>query len=125
MGATADGEEPFSGGSRAPEQAGAVFELYRTEPMLLHEAEKRVLGFDHQQIAGAVMQLWKFPTNLTEAVTCHHNPASAVLARQEAAVVHLADHLVNALAIGSSGSHQVPPMSMRAWETLGLPTTVL
>lgn len=111
--------------SRAPQEAREVFELYQKERLLLHEAEQRVLGFDHQQIAGAVMQLWKFPANLTQAVACHHNPASADLARQEAAVVHLADHLVNALGIGSSGSRHVPPLSMRAWETLGLPTTAL
>jgi HD-like signal output (HDOD) protein len=84
-----------------------------------------VLGFDHQQIAGAVMQLWKFPNNLVQAVACHHQPESSDIARHEAAVVHLADHLVNAMQIGSSGERHVPPLSMRAWETLGLPTTVL
>jgi len=111
--------------SRAPQQAKEVFELYRTEHLLLHEAEKRVLGFDHQQIAGAVMQQWKFPANLVQAVACHHQPESADTARQEASVVHLADHLVNAFQIGSSGERNVPPLSMRAWEILGLPTTAL
>ena len=111
--------------SRAPESAQEIFELYRKEHLLLYEAEKRVLGFDHQQIAGAVMELWKFPSNLVQAVACHHQPESSDIARQEAAVVHLADHLVNAMQIGSSGERHVPPLSMRAWETLGLPTSVL
>ncbi len=111
--------------SRAPEPTREIFALYRSEHLLLHEAEQRVLGFDHQQIAAAVMQQWKFPVNLTQAVACHHQPESADTARQEASVVHLADHLVNALQIGSSGERHVPPLNMRAWETLGLPTTVL
>lgn len=111
--------------SRAPQPAKEVFELYRSERILLHEAEKRVLGFDHQQVAAAVMQQWRFPVNLTQAVGCHHQPESADTARQEACVVHLADHLVNALQIGSSGERHVPPLSMRAWETLGLPTSAL
>ena len=111
--------------ARAPQQAKEVFALYRSERILLHEAEKRVLGFDHQQIAGAVMEQWKFPTNLIQAVACHHQPESAEGARQEASVVHLADHLVNALQLGSSGERNVPPLNMRAWETLGLPTSVL
>jgi len=111
--------------SRAPDQAKEVFELYQKEHLLLHEAEKKVLGFDHQQIASAVMQQWKFPSNLIQAVACHHQPELAETARQEASVVHLADHLVNALQLGSSGERRVPPLSMRAWETLGLPTTVL
>lgn len=111
--------------SRAPQQAKEVFELYRNERVLLHEAEKRVLGFDHQEVAAAVMQQWKFPANLVQAVACHHQPEAADTARQEASVVHLADHLVNALQLGSSGERNVPPLSMRAWETLNLPTTVL
>ena len=111
--------------SRAPQETKQVFALYQSERLLLHEAEKRVLGFDHQQIASAVMQQWKFPANLIQAVACHHHPESAESARQEASVVHLADHLVNALQLGSSGERNIPPLSMRAWETLGLPTTAL
>ena len=111
--------------SCAPQQAKEVFEVYRNERVLLHEAEKRVLGFDHQEVAAAVMQQWKFPANLVQAVACHHQPEAADTARQEASVVHLADHLVNALQLGSSGERNVPPLSMRAWETLNLPTTVL
>ena len=111
--------------SRAPQEAKEVFSLYQKEHVLLYEAEKRVLGFDHQQIAGAVLQLWKFPNNLIQAVSFHHQPEAAENARQEASVVHLADHLVNALQLGSSGERNVPPLSMRAWEILGLPTTSL
>ena len=111
----------------APKDAETVgaADMYRSERILLHEAEQRVLGFDHQQVAAAVMQQWRFPVNLTQAVGCHHQPESADTARQEACVVHLADHLVNALQIGSSGERHVPPLSMRAWETLGLPTSAL
>ena len=111
--------------TRAPQPTKEVFELYRSERLLLHEAEKRVLGFDHQQVAAAVMQQWRFPVNLIQAVACHHQPESADLARQEASVVHLADHLVNALQLGSSGERHVPPLSTRAWETLGLPLSAL
>jgi HD-like signal output (HDOD) protein len=110
---------------RAPQSAQKVFELYHNEKILLTEAEKRVLGFDHQQIAGAVLQLWKFPHNIVQAVACHHNPESSQSARVEASVVHLADHLVNAMQIGSSGERFVPPLDMRAWETLGLTTGML
>jgi len=111
--------------SRAPQSAQKIFEMYQQEHLLLHEAEKRVLGFDHQEIAGEVMRLWNFPGNLVQAVACHHQPESADVARQEASVVHLADHLVNAMQLGSSGERYVPPLNMKAWETLGLPTSAL
>jgi putative nucleotidyltransferase with HDIG domain len=111
--------------SRAPQPTKDVFQLYRSERILLYEAERRVLGFDHQQIAAAVMQQWRFPTNLIQAVASHHQPDAAEGARQEASVVHLADHLVNAMQIGSSGERHVPPLNTPAWETLGLPTSAL
>jgi HD-like signal output (HDOD) protein len=111
--------------AHAPEAAQQVFHLYRQERLLLTEAEMRVLGFDHQQIGGALLQLWKFPISLVLAVSCHHQPESSEAAYEEAAVVHLADHLVNAMQIGSSGECHVPPLSMRAWKALGFSTAML
>jgi HD-like signal output (HDOD) protein len=111
--------------SQAPKHALEIFQLYRTEHLLLREAEMKVLGYDHQQIAGMLLQHWRYPANLTQAVAYHHQPALSQMAREEAAVVHLADHLVNAMQIGSSGEHYVPPLNAKAWETLRLSTEVL
>ncbi len=111
--------------SQAPQAAQAVFELYRGERLLLREAETRVLGFDHQQIGRALLEHWKYPAILVQAVAYHHQPTASELARIEAAVVHLADYLVNAMQLGSSGERFVSPLNPKAWETLGLPTDVL
>jgi HD-like signal output (HDOD) protein len=111
--------------AHAPDTARAIFDLYRKERLLLREAETRVLGYDHQRIAGALMHQWNYPVNLAQAVACHHQPESSQLAREEAAVVHLADHLVNAMQIGTSGERHVPPLSMKAWEALHFSTDVL
>jgi len=35
-------------------------------------------------------------------------------------VVHVADHLVNAMGIGSSGEQFIPPLDEKAWAVLGL-----
>jgi putative nucleotidyltransferase with HDIG domain len=111
--------------AHAPEVAQRVFHLYHQERLLLTEAERRVLGFDHQQIGGALLQLWKFPISLVLAVASHHEPDSCEAACEEASVVHLSDHLVNAMQMGSSGECHVPPLSMKAWKTLGFQTTNL
>ncbi|MFO1478504.1 MAG: HDOD domain-containing protein [Verrucomicrobiota bacterium] len=106
--------------SEAPDETQKIFQLYRKERLLLREAETRVLGFDHQQIADALLRHWKYPVHLIQAVAYHHHPVSAETAREEAAVVHVADHLVNAMQIGSSGERHVPPLSMKAWSSIGL-----
>jgi putative nucleotidyltransferase with HDIG domain len=105
--------------SQAAEWAQAVFELYQGEKILLREAEKRILGYDHQEIAAELLQSWSYPAALVQAVAFHHTPDSSV-AKLDAAVVHLADHLVNAMGIGSSGEQFVPPLDDKAWALLGL-----
>ena len=101
------------------EWAQAVFELYQRERTLLRDAEKTVLGYDHQQIAAELLQSWSYPPVLVQAVAFHHTPTQSV-AKLEAAVVHVADHLVNAMGIGSSGEQFIPPLDEKAWAVLGL-----
>jgi len=105
---------------QAQKQAQKVFELYRKERLLLREAEVRVLGYDHQNVAEALLKSWKYPPTLVLAVGHHHQPSNCEAAKVEAAVVHLADHLVNAMRVGSSGERYVPALQPQAWATLGL-----
>jgi putative nucleotidyltransferase with HDIG domain len=105
--------------SQAGESAQAVFELYQSQRLLLRDAEKQVLGYDHQQIAAELLQSWSYPPVLVQAVAFHHTPWLSG-AKLDCAVVHVADHLVNAMGIGSSGEQFVPPLDDRAWTALGL-----
>jgi putative nucleotidyltransferase with HDIG domain len=57
----------------------------------LLEAEKAVLGVEHAEIGGRVLEEWHFPTNLVSAVRYHHNPAQARPLEQLASYVHLGD----------------------------------
>jgi HD-like signal output (HDOD) protein len=111
--------------AEAPQSAQQIFDLYQHDRLLLREAEVRVLGFDHQQIGGALLRHWKYPANLVETVAYHHEPMASGAAREEASVVHLSDHLVNAMQIGSSGERHVPPLNMKAWETLRIKADAL
>ena len=111
--------------SQSPEAAQQVFALYKRERMLLREAEMKVLGFDHQQVGGALLRHWKYPVVLIGAVASHHHPTLAEVGRQEAAIVHFCDHLVNAMQIGCSGEQYAPPLNMKVWENLHLPLETL
>ena len=111
--------------SQSPEASQQVFALYKKERMLLREAEMKVLGFDHQQIGGALLRHWKYPVVLIGAVASHHHPTLADVGREEAAIVHFCDHLVNAMQIGCSGEQYAPPLNMKVWENLHLPLEAL
>jgi HD-like signal output (HDOD) protein len=110
---------------QAPQYARKVFELYRNERLLLREAEVRVLGYDHQNIAEALLKNWRYPAPLVLAVGHHHQPSLCEGAKVEAAVVHLADPLVNAMRVGSSGEKFIPPLNPQAWALLELPIEAL
>lgn len=111
--------------SQAPKPSQAVFDKYRGERILLRDAEISVLGFDHAQIGEALLRNWLYPPNLVEAVASHHRPASATAFRLEASIVHVADHLVNAMRIGSSGERFAPPLQALAWQAVNIETEVL
>ena len=110
--------------SQAADQAEKVFECSQAEKILLRDAEKKVLGYDHQQIAAELLQSWSYPNVLVQAVAFHHAPNNSV-ARLDAAVVHIADHLVNAMGIGSSGERFIPSLDEKAWAVLGLEPEIL
>jgi len=91
----------------------------RAEGRLLREAERRALGYDHALLGGMLLKRWRFPENLEKAVRQHHGlPAHQVLPMS--AAVHVANVLVGALGLGSSGEVYVPPLSPLAWDTLRL-----
>jgi len=111
--------------SKVPKIASEIFALYRSRRMLLRDAEREVLGFDHAQIGEELPRGWLYPANLVHAVAYHHNPMLAWFLQLESSVVHVADYLVHAMQMGNSGERFVPPLSASAWERVGLTTDVL
>lgn len=82
----------------------------------LHDIERETLGYDHADVGRALLASWQLPAGLQEMAGAHHRPETAVGYPLECAIVHLADMIANALALGSSGEVLVPPPSATAWE---------
>jgi len=95
----------------------------RSEDIPIRVAEQQILGFGHDQVGRLVVEHWKLPIRLTEAIACHHRPDLALAAKREAAITHVADILCHAL--GSGGDEAVPPLDQEAWQRLRLPVTAL
>lgn len=85
----------------------------------LAAAEKERFGCHHGHIGKYMLHQWRLPLSLENNVCFHHEPAEAP-DPAPAALVCVADLLVNALGIGSSGERCVPPLDPRAWEAAGL-----
>jgi len=111
--------------SRVPAKAQEAFRVASEEGILLHQAEHRVLGFDHAQVGEALLSQWNMPTSLREAVHFHHQPGRADRFPLEAAGVHVGDIMANALGFGGGGEQFVPPLAHDGWASLGLDPALL
>jgi len=88
----------------------------------LHTVEKKRLGCHHAHIGKYLLNRWRLPLILENTVCFHHEPEESP-DPIPAGIVHVADILVNALGIGTSGERLVPPLSVKAWEALELPAS--
>ncbi|MGA7800543.1 MAG: HDOD domain-containing protein [Gammaproteobacteria bacterium] len=107
---------------RVPERARDLLLTAEGDEQILYEAEVKTLGFSHADLGGLMMELWKLPVPLQEAVRFHHSPADADEGKLEAAIVHIAEVLANRSEIGSfceepSDTAAVQP---EAWAALGM-----
>ncbi|MES9872310.1 MAG: HDOD domain-containing protein [Candidatus Sedimenticola sp. 6PFRAG7] len=86
----------------------------------LVQLELETFGTCHGAIGGALLRQWNLPPNLCQAVELHHMHEPDNGKHLEAATVHLADLMVNAMRMGNSGNHFVPKLDEAAWKTVGL-----
>jgi len=61
--------------------------------MAFDEAEHDILGIDHAAIAGALLQRWQIPGDVSDAVHWHHRPGKSERRQELPDVVHIADAL--------------------------------
>lgn len=104
--------------NRIPEQCRQVFAEVERSKRLAWVVEKELIGFHHGLVGYSLLALWRLPRAQIEAVGLHHNPDGARQFPLEAAVVHVADIIANALRTGTSGEPRVPALRPQAWERL-------
>ena len=107
-----------------PQYAMEILERARDTDSLLYLVEGEYLGTNHTEIGGMLLQIWKLPQSLENAVRYHHTPGESQNGL-EPAIVHVADVTAKAIGIGSSGDYFVPPLDEAAWKQVGLPVNGL
>ncbi|MBZ4685842.1 MAG: metal dependent phosphohydrolase [Desulfomicrobiaceae bacterium] len=86
-----------------PERAKVCLEWCRAHGRMVREVEAAFFGHEHASLGGAVLAAWNLPEPIVQAVAGHHAPQGFL-----AAVIHLADCLAHAAALGANGD-PVPP----------------
>jgi HD-like signal output (HDOD) protein len=95
-----------------------VVEAARTTSRPLVDVEHEMLGTDHAQAGGRMLEVWHFPAILIDAVTNHHRPwVSGQLVTH---LVHLADFICNHQGIHHGSGYFPHDSDDRVWVELGL-----
>lgn len=103
-----------------PELAREAINSARYGHEVMHEAEQRIIGFDHAEVGAILAENWRLPDSLVQVARYHHQPSSADHDQLEIAIVHVADVLVCSVPFGHNGDQHVPPLDENAWQLLGL-----
>ncbi len=102
--------------------SAALFKHMETD-VPLQVAEYQVFGFDHADVTGALLEVWRLPPGIGESAAAHHRPSSA---RNPlvATTIQVADALAYSLGLGTAGEVHVPVLDPSTWAAVGLPEDV-
>jgi putative nucleotidyltransferase with HDIG domain len=103
-----------------PEEMALIKAKVEKEALFFHEAETAILDYHHGEIGQWLAEHWNLPESLAEPMRLHHNPERAVLYPEATAIVHVADVIIRGWGFGYAGDPLAPPVSMAAWDLLGL-----
>jgi len=92
---------------------------------LLHTIESNILGFDHAQLGGLLLQKWKLPERIISSVAYHHSPSTTKGDIVGPSIIHIADIICHTLKLGSTGERYIPKLKPKAWDAIGLNTDVI
>ncbi len=67
------------------------------------DVERRVLGYDHQDVGAHLAKTWNLPKPLISAMQFHHRPFECEDSPEIVCSIHLADYLARAMCIGVGG----------------------
>ena len=88
------------------------------------DIEHELLSFDHAQVGAAYIEDNNLPKDLYDIIRHHHKPDRANNPKRTR-IVHLADIIVNAMKIGSSGQYYIPTINTKDFSALKADLSVL
>jgi HD-like signal output (HDOD) protein len=78
-----------------------IVEMVNEEQIRHLNAEEKILGYTHQDVADFLLEKWNFPPYISEAILYHHKPSMAADRKVLSALIHMADYMTQRLGIGS------------------------
>jgi putative nucleotidyltransferase with HDIG domain len=96
------------------ERLAAIRALLQSSAVSNTEAEKRVIGTDHSEVGACLLEKWRLPGDIVEAVLNHHHPIFEPEPRLSV-MIHIADQLAHCCSSSTgweSFSERVDPRAI-------------
>lgn len=103
-----------------PQVYHPVIEEAAKDSTPLSELETKNLGIDHSKVGALLLERWRLPEVVVEAVRYHHSPDMAKQAKMGAQVVHLANFMCNNQGIDNGIEAFPSGFSQSSWHETGL-----
>lgn len=84
------------------------------------QAERKVLGYDHQEVGAELARKWQLPEVFCATMRHHHDPDPASEFRDVIDCVHVADYLTMSIGYGLGGDGMRYELDECAFNRLGL-----
>lgn len=90
----------------------------RSKGVASFEAERALFGSDHAEVGGWLAERWGLPSDIVEAIACHHRPGMAARNVALASLVHIANFLAQRAGYPWASGIDAGGPDERAWESV-------
>lgn len=97
---------------------GELYDLVVHKRLPVHQAEKELLGFTHEEIGALLVDRWKLPHRIAVLVRGHHQ--SLATGDRNCALIEYADYCANQLGYSMNPDAPQEPFDTRVLNVLGI-----
>ncbi len=105
---------------QVPDYFDTMYLLVKDRRIPFLEAEREVIGINHQDLGALIAHRWNFPPEVQVGIRFHHNPLEAKHHQDVAAILYAANRIVHSLGIGVSAGDFLQPDADEVFQKLGI-----
>jgi putative nucleotidyltransferase with HDIG domain len=102
-----------------------IISMLRSHKARFLDAEREVLGIDHQQLGAIIARHWRFPPEVIMAIGHHHCPQQVTEHREVVAITYVANRMVAGMGIGCGVDGFWQPNQDEVFVELGITTRMV
>lgn len=105
---------------QVPDYFDTIYLLLQDRQITFLEAEREVIGINHQDLGSLIAHRWNFPSEVQVGIRFHHNPLDAKQHQDLAAILYAANRIVHSIGIGVSAGDFLQPDADEILQKLGI-----